>query len=134
MSKAILLSGSPNLNGNSIQVLQEAAKVLEKEGLETEVVSLAGLHLHDAMDFKAGPDGLDPIIAKIKEAQGFIVAAPVYWGSARAALTMALQRIAMASMSDGNFLARKIGGPIAIGRRGGLTTTLDGDADVLSLQ
>lgn len=36
----------------------------------------------------------------------------------------ALQRIAMASGGDGKFLSRKVGGPIAVARRGGLTSTL----------
>ena len=61
---------------------------------------------------------------KIKEAEGLIVGGPVYWGAVRSDMMAALQRIAMASMQDGNFLSRKVGGPIAVGRRGGLTSTL----------
>ena len=124
MTKMILLSGSPNANGNTMQVLQECAKVIEENGVDTEVISLAGMKLHDAMDFTSGDDGFEAIIEKIKNAEGLIVGGPVYWGTVRAQMMMALQRIAMASMQQNNFLSRKVGGPIAIARRGGSTTAL----------
>lgn len=125
MKKVILLSGSPNAEGNTVQVLRECAKVIEENGLEAEVVSLAGISVKDSMDFKGGyNDGFDEIIEKIKNADGFIVGAPVYWGTARAEIMAALQRIAMASGKDGNFLSRKVGGPIAVARRGGQTSSI----------
>lgn len=126
MKKVILLSGSPKEEGNSVQVLRECAKVIEENGVKAEVVSIAGMNLKDCMNFEDGyNDGFDKIIDKIKEAQGFIIAAPVYWGTARAEAMTALQRIAMASMKQGNFLSRMVGGPIAIARRGGLTSTIE---------
>jgi multimeric flavodoxin WrbA len=48
----------------------------------------------------------------------------VYWGTVRAQLMTALQRIAMASMQQGNFLSRMVGGPIAVARRGGSTAAI----------
>jgi len=125
MKKVILLSGSPKEDGNSVQILKECAKVIEENGVQAEVVSLAGMDLKDSMSSsKEFDDGLDKIIEKIKEAQGFIVASPVYWGTCRAELMVALQRIAMASKNQGNFLSRMVGGPIAVARRGGHTSTI----------
>lgn len=124
MAKVILLSGSPNANGNTMQVMRECAKVIEENGIETEVISLAGMKLHDAMDITSGDDGFGSIIEKIKDADGLIVGGPVYWGTVRAQMMTALQRIAMASMQEDNFLSHKVGGPIAIARRGGSTTAL----------
>jgi len=124
MSRVILLSGSPNTQGNTMQVLQECAKVIESAGIQTEVISLAETPLHDAMDFSSGDDGFESVIAKIKEAEGLIVGGPVYWGTVRAQLMTALQRIAMASMQQENFLSHKVGGPIAIARRGGSTSAI----------
>lgn len=126
MKKVILLSGSPKAEGNSVQILRECAKVIESNGVEAEVVSIAGMNLKDCMNFEGGyNDGFDEIINKVKEAQGLIIAAPVYWGTARAEAMAALQRIAMASMKQGNFLSRMVGGPIAVARRGGLTSTIE---------
>ena len=124
MAKVILLSGSPNAEGNTVQVLRECAKTIEANGVGAEVISLAGMKLHDAMDFTSGDDGFDAIIARIKDADGLIVGGPVYWGTVRAQLMTALQRLSMASMRQDNFLSRKVGGPIAVARRGGSTASL----------
>lgn len=125
MKKVILLSGSPNVEGNTVQVLRECAKIIEENGVEAEVVTLAGMNIKDCMNFENGyNDGFDEIIEKIKNAQGLIVGGPVYWGTVRAELMTALQRIAMASMQNEKFLSRMVGGPIAIARRGGLTSSL----------
>lgn len=124
MYKVILLSGSPNYSGNCIDVLNETDKELKSHGLETEIVSLVGLNLNDSMNKDCGSDGFDEIINKIRNAQGLITVAPVYWGTARAEIMTALQRIANESLNTDKFLSRMVGGPIAVGRRGGLTSTL----------
>ena len=125
MKKVILLSGSPNPEGNTMQVLKECSKVIEQNGVSAEVVSLAGMNLKDSMNPQGGyNDGFDEIIEKIKGAKGLIVGSPVYWGTARAELMIALQRIAMASMKGGNFLSRMVGGPIAVARRAGQTSSI----------
>jgi multimeric flavodoxin WrbA len=67
---------------------------------------------------------LNEIIDKLREADGFIVGTPVYFGTARGDVMSALQRIGMVSMSSDSFLSRKVGGPIAVARRGGHTATL----------
>lgn len=77
MAKVILLSGSPNAEGNTVQVLRACAGTIEKAGIETEVLSLAGMKLHDAMDFSSEDDGFAAIIEKIKNADGLIVGGPV---------------------------------------------------------
>lgn len=124
MSKVILLSGSPNAEGNTVQVLRECAKTIGANGVEAEVISLSGMNLHDAMDFTSGDDGFDKVIEKIKEADGLIVGGPVYWGTVRAQMMTALQRISMASMNQGDFLSRMVGGPVVIARRGGSTAAI----------
>lgn len=125
MKKVILLSGSPKENGNCMQVLRECANVIKDNNVEAEVLSIADLDLKDCMSCDGNyNDGFDEIIRKIKEAQGLIVASPVYWGTARGEVMVALQRIAMASKLQGNFLSKMIGGPIAIARRGGNTSTI----------
>ena len=124
MAKVILLSGSPNIKGNTMQVMEECARSISNGGVDAEVISLAGMHLRDSMDFAGEDDGFDKVIAQIKDAQGLIVGGPVYWGTVRAELMTALQRIAMASAQQGNFLSRMVGGPIAVARRGGVTSSI----------
>jgi multimeric flavodoxin WrbA len=69
-------------------------------------------------------DGLNEIIGKVKQAEGLIVGAPVYFGTARGDVMCALQRIGYVSRNNGDFLTGKVGGPIAVARRGGQTLTL----------
>lgn len=130
--RVILLSGSPRSNGNTVMLLARAADVLEAEGIETEIVSLSGMRVASCIACgkceKLGEcsqdDGLNGIIAKLKESRGFVVGSPVYFGTARGDLTAALQRIGMVSKSGGEFLSRMVGGPIAVARRGGHTATI----------
>lgn len=130
-ANVLLLCGSPRLEGNTAQVLKACAEVLEREGLKTETVLLAETPILSctACGLCSGgecalDDGLNDIIIKIREADGFIVGTPVYFGTARGDVTAALQRIGMVSMASDSFLSRKVGGPIAVARRGGHTATL----------
>jgi multimeric flavodoxin WrbA len=132
MKKVLLLCGSPRPKGNTAQVVEECARVIRGQGLEAEVVSLAGRKIESCTDCgkcaEEGncvlQDGLDEVIDKLRGADGFIVASPVYFGTARGDVTAALQRIGMVSMASDGFLSGKVGGPIAIARRGGHTATI----------
>ncbi|AEG19226.1 flavodoxin family protein [Methanobacterium paludis] len=132
MKKVLLLCASPRPNGNTYQVLEECADVITDEGLETEIISFAGKEFKSCVACKKCDelnecsinDGLNDIINKIRESEGFIVGTPVYFGTARGDMMSALQRIGMVSGSNDNFLSGKIGGPIAVARRGGHTSTI----------
>ena len=132
MAKVILLSGSPRKDSNTIDVLKVCAEAIEAEGVETEIVSLRGMKIQSCIACgkcaEKGncilPDGLDEIIEKIRGAEGFIPAAPVYFGTARGDIMSALQRIGKVSRGTDKFLDYMIGGPIAVARRGGQTLTL----------
>lgn len=131
MNKVILLSGSPKAKGNTAQVLQVCQEEIEKQGVGAEVISLSGKEIKACIACNkcketgqcALQDDLGEIIEKIRKAQGFIVGAPVYFGTARGDVMNALQRIGMVSRGSDNFLAWQVGGPIAIARRGGLSAT-----------
>ena len=69
-------------------------------------------------------DCVPELIEKLREADGFIVASPVYFGTARGDVMAALQRIGLVSMSNEKFLSWMVGGPIAVARRGGHTATV----------
>lgn len=132
MKRVLLLNGSPRPQGNTAQVCQECARVIETCGVTAEIISLEGMQVRSCTACYLCQDqgecvlddGLNGIIEKLRSSQGFIVAAPVYFGSARADVMAALQRIGMVSMASDNFLSWKVGGPIAIARRGGHTSTL----------
>jgi multimeric flavodoxin WrbA len=130
--KVILLSGSPRKEGNTARLLADAARVIEEAGVEAEVISLSGMRVAaciacgrcEELGECSQDDGLNDIIAKLREARGFVVGSPVYFGTARGDVTAALQRIGMVSKSGSQFLSRMVGGPIAVARRGGHTATI----------
>lgn len=132
MLKTLLISGSPKPEGNTAQLLRECAKVMEDQGVEAEVVSFSGMSIHscDACGkcSETGrcniEDGLNEVIDKLRKCQGFIVGAPVYFGTARGDVMAALQRIGYVSRNSDKFLAGKVGGAVAVARRGGQTFSL----------
>jgi multimeric flavodoxin WrbA len=132
MKRVLLLNGSPRAEGNTAQVCRECARVIETCGVSAEIVSLAGKRIESCtacylcrdQGVCALDDGLNEIIDQLRSSQGFIVAAPVYFGTARADVMAALQRIGMVSMATDNFLSWKVGGPIAVARRGGHTASI----------
>ncbi|MGF7184524.1 multimeric flavodoxin WrbA [Desulfitispora alkaliphila] len=131
MAKVVLLSGSPRKNGNTEQVLGECKKVIEETGAEAELITLSGKKIDACIACRKCKelkrcvldDGLNDILEKVREAEGFIIGAPVYFGTPRGDLMNAIQRIGMISFGTDRFLSWKVGGPIAIGRRGGLTSS-----------
>jgi multimeric flavodoxin WrbA len=132
MPKTLLISGSPKPDGNTAQLMRECAKVIQEQGVEAEVVSFAEMKIESCTACgkcsEIGEcniqDGLNEIIKKVRSAQGFIVGSPVYFGTARGDVMAALQRIGYVSRKTDQFLAGKVGGAIAVARRGGQTFTL----------
>jgi multimeric flavodoxin WrbA len=132
MTRIVLINASPRAGGNTEQALRECSSAIEGEGVETETISLRGKQIASCIACyscqKTGrcaiDDGLNEIIDMIRAADGLVVATPVYFGSARGDLMSALQRIGMVSRGTDQFLSRKVGGPIAVARRGGHTATI----------
>ena len=130
--KVVLLSGSPRPEGNTAQVVEECVRVIKGSGVETEVFTLAGKKIESCtacyqcrdLGCCVINDGLNDLIELLRDADGFIVASPVYFGTARGDVMSALQRIGLVSMVTDNFLRWMVGGPIAIARRGGHTATV----------
>ena len=132
MAKVLLISGSPKKEGNTMQALRKCGVKLEALGLETQIISFASKSIRSciACDKCKGSglcvldDGFNEIAAKVREAEGLIVGAPVYFGTARGDMMNFLQRLGKVSYSNDRFLSWKVGGPLAVARRGGATATL----------
>jgi multimeric flavodoxin WrbA len=132
MLKVLLISGSPKAEGNTAQLIRECARVIEAEGVETETITFFERKIESCtacgkcteLGYCTLEDSLNEIMQKLRPAQGFIVGSPVYFGTARGDVMAALQRIGYVSRMTDRFLAGKVGGPIAVARRGGHTFTL----------
>jgi len=132
MPKVLLLSGSPKPEGNTAQLMRECARIIGEQGVETEIVSLADRKIESCtacgkcteLGYCTLEDDLSEIMNKVRESEGFIVGSPVYFGTARGDVMAALQRIGYVSRMTDRFLSGKVGGAIAVARRGGHTFTL----------
>lgn len=128
--KALGIVGSPRKGGNSEILTAHCLKAIAEEGLDTELVSLAGLDIkgcnncnyclkHDGCSIE---DDLQPIYAKMVAAEAIIVSSPVYFGSATALVKGLLERAGFMSIRNKPFRG-KVGGPLVVARRAGKNFT-----------
>ena len=128
--KAVGIVGSPRKNGNTEILTKHTLQAIKEEGLDTELIRLAGLDIRpcDACmvcrDEERCPinDDLFPLYTKIKEAEAIILASPVYYGSATALLKAFMERTGYIGQRRKVF-AGKVGGPLVVARRAGQNFT-----------
>lgn len=128
--KVLIINGSPRANGNTFIAIEEAVKVFNEEGIETEVITVGNKNIRGCMAcgycYSHGKcvlnDEVNSVNEKFEQADGLIVASPVYYGSANGTLVSFLDRLFYSSHFDKSM---KIGGAIAVCRRGGASATFD---------
>ncbi len=128
--KAIGIVGSPRKNGNTEILTEHTLQAVAGEGLDTELIRLAGLDIQPCnacmvcREEERCPikDDLFPLYIKMKEADAVILASPVYFGSATALLKALMERTGYISGRRRAF-AGKVGGPLVVARRAGQNFT-----------
>lgn len=128
--EALGIVGSPRKGGNSEILTAHCLKAIAEEGLDTELVSLAGLNISGCNDCNycrdndgcSIEDDLQPIYAKMVAADAIIIASPVYFGSATALVKALLERAGFMSFRH-RPLRGKVGGPLVVARRAGKNFT-----------
>jgi multimeric flavodoxin WrbA len=128
--KALGISGSPRKNGNTEILTAHCLKAMAEEGLDTELVSLAGMDIRgcNACNYCRENDGcsieddLQPVYEKMVAADAIIIASPVYFGSATALVKGLLERTGFMSFREDPFRG-KVGGPLVVARRAGKNFT-----------
>lgn len=115
--KVLLINGSRRDAGCTYTALSEAAKAIESEGVETEIINVGSRVLKGEVDEAVKEAG-----EKVKEADGVIVGSPVYYASASGEIMMFLDRFFGAFGADMRY---KPGSAVASARRGGTTSTID---------
>ena len=128
--KVLIINGSPRVGGNTSIACAELFKEFEKNGVETEVVQVGNLAVRGCIAcgscFEKGKCVFDDIVnelaPKFEEADGLIVATPVYYASANATLVAVLDRLFYSTRFN---KAMKVGASVTIARRGGCSATFD---------
>lgn len=129
--KVIALNGSPRKDGNTAAALKIMAEELKKEGIETEIVNVGHLAIHGctACGYCAGSENNecifkdDPVnetAAKIREADGFILASPTYYAGIAGTMKSFLDRLFYSSSR--HFKYKAAAAVSAVRRTGGIDT------------
>lgn len=124
--KAIGIVGSPRKGGNTEILTAHCLKAIAEEGLETDLAPLAGLDIKGCNDCKYCfendgcniEDDLQPIFARMMEADAIIVSSPVYYSSSTSLVKGFLERAGYMARRTRGF-SGKVGGPLVVARRGG---------------
>jgi multimeric flavodoxin WrbA len=126
--KVIGIVGSPRPGGNTETLTRIALEEVEKEGIETELINLAGKKIAPCDHCGACKKGkchikddFESVLKKMVKADGIILATPVYYGAATPQITSFISRFYGTS---GKQLENKVGGPIVVARRAGQNFTL----------
>ena len=128
--KVLMLNGSPKANGNTAAALLEMEKIFAQEGVEVETVQVGDKDVRGCIAcgfcYKNGKCVFDDVVnelaGKLQQADGLVVASPVYYASANATLIAVLDRL---FYSAGFNTTMKVGASVAIARRGGCSSTFD---------
>jgi len=131
MIRILGIVGSPRVGGNTEHLVAEALKAAVEEGAETELLSLADKEVKpcDACLScrKTGEcwikDDFKPIFDKMVEADGIILASPVYFGSATPQIKALIDRAGYLSGARGRVFENKVGGALVVARRAGQNFT-----------
>jgi multimeric flavodoxin WrbA len=129
--KVLLINGSPREEGCTFTALSEAAGVLAREGIETEVFHIGKGPIYGCSACRScgklgkcvyGDDPCNTLAERAKGADGFIIGSPVYYAGANGALCALLDR---AFFSNHDAFAGKPGAAVVSCRRGGAGSAFD---------
>jgi multimeric flavodoxin WrbA len=131
--KVVGIVGSPREGGNTEDMTKLALEEIQKEGLETELVTLAGKKIAPcdscyaclkSHKCKFEGDDFEPIYQKLAAAEGMILATPVYYGAASPQMTAFLSRTySHGGSTTGMQFENKVGGAIVVAGDEGKTST-----------
>ena len=128
--KVLMINGSPRKGGNTAIALEEIEKIFQAEGVETDLVQVGNRDIRGCTSCyfckKNGRcvfnDLVNETAPKFQQADGLVIASPVYFGSANGTLVSFLDRLFYSAPFDKTM---KVGASVAVARRGGLTATYD---------
>lgn len=131
--KVLLVNGSPHKKGCTWTALNEVAKTLKKEGIDTEIFwigikPLAGCTACRTCA-KTGrcmfDDTVNEFLDLAKDADGFIFGSPVHFASASGAMTSFMDRTFFTDLQAGRTFCLKPAAAVVSARRAGTTATFD---------
>ena len=131
MMKVLMINGSPRAKGNTSRALEEMHRVFDEEGVDTEIVRVGSEAVRGCNACgrckETGrcvfDDVVNQLAPKLAQADGLVVASPVYFASANATLIAVLDRLFYSTPFVDKTM--KVGASVVCARRGGCSATFD---------
>lgn len=130
--KVLLINGSPNKQGCTYTALNEMSKVLNDEGIETEIYYIGKDPIAPCRACRACGkigrciinDKVNEFVEHAREFDGYVIGSPVHYGSASGVVVPFLDRAFFVDfMSGKDSFKHKPGTAIVSARRAGTTVT-----------
>jgi multimeric flavodoxin WrbA len=130
--KVVAFSGSARKDGNTAILLNAVLEEVRKEGIDTELVQLAGTSLQGCIAcYKCfenknkrcavEKDEMNSYVEKMLGADGILLGSPTYFSDVSANMKALIERCGMVARANGDMLRRKVGAAVVAVRRAGAT-------------
>ena len=134
--KVVAFNGSPRKEGNTALLINEVFKVLNQNGIETEMIQLGNKLVHGCtacMKCREIQDGrchiknehLNLCIQKMVEADGIIIGSPVYFADITPEVKALIDVAGYVTRANNFTLKRKVAAAVIAVRRGGALHTFE---------
>jgi multimeric flavodoxin WrbA len=126
----LIINGSPRKNGNTSLAVGEMERVFEENGVTATTVQVGNQAIRGCIAcgscVKNGKcvfdDAVNELAPLFEQADGLVIASPVYYASANATLIATLDRLFYSTSFDKSM---KVGASVVCARRGGCSATFD---------
>lgn len=134
--KVVGINGSARKDGNTAILIRRVFAELAQEGIETELIQLAGrrirgctacLKCRENKDQRCSVnnDSFNMCFEKMLEADGIILGSPTYFADLTPEMKALIDRAGYVSRGNGDLLKGKVGAAVSAVRRAGAIHTLD---------
>jgi len=128
--KVVALNGSARKDGNTAMLISVVFEELKKEGIETELIQMAGKPVQGCIAcykcFKnlnrrcsVEKDTLNEIIAKMEPAEGILLGSPTYFSDVSSGMRAFIERCGFVARANNYMFKGKVGAAVVAVRRAG---------------
>ena len=128
--KVLVINGSPRAKGCTARALEEVIRVLNAEGIETELMQIGSQNIRGCLSCGGCrgtrrcviDDAVNEASDKLRECDGLLVGSPVYYASPNGTLLSFLDRLFHSAASE---MYLKVGAAVVSCRRGGAASSFE---------
>jgi len=132
----IAFNASARKNGNTAILINHVLAELQKQGIATELIQLAGKNIHGCRACMKCSENLDKhcvmnddiandCIEKMIQADGIILGSPTYFSDVSAEMKALIDRAGYVAKANGGLFRRKVGAAVVAVRRAGSIHAFD---------